>query len=84
MVMGQFKPLLIGIDVLISILLMLSILLQNPKATGLGGIIGGGADFGGGYRTRRGLERRLFYSTWILMALFFFASLTTFALIKSG
>jgi len=38
------------------LLAILGILLQTPKATGLGGTIGGGGDMGGGYRRRRGLE----------------------------
>ena len=40
-------------------LVMLGILLQQPKSTGLGGSIGGGGDVGGGYRKRRGLEASL-------------------------
>jgi protein translocase SecG subunit len=45
-------------DVL-AVLVMLGVLLQTPKATGLGGTIGGGGDSGGGYRRRRGLEASL-------------------------
>ncbi|MGH7687848.1 MAG: preprotein translocase subunit SecG [Candidatus Dormibacteria bacterium] len=44
----------------VGILAILGILLQTPKATGLGGTIGGGGgDAGGGYRRRRGLEAGL-------------------------
>jgi preprotein translocase subunit SecG len=60
---------LIVIEVILSVLLMLGILLQTPKATGLGGTIGGGGDgLGGGYRTRRGLERQIYWTTWVLVA----------------
>jgi protein translocase SecG subunit len=63
---------LIVLDVILSVLLMLGILLQTPKATGLGGTIGGGGDgIGGGYRTRRGLERQIYWTTWVLAAAWF-------------
>jgi preprotein translocase subunit SecG len=59
------------VQMIISGLLMLGILLQTPKATGLGGTIGGGdPGSGGGYRTRRGLERSIFQITIGLVALF--------------
>jgi len=64
------------VEVVIAILLMAGVLLQTPKATGLGGTIGGGdGGLGGGYRTRRGLERQLFYTTWVLAGAFFVSSL---------
>ncbi|TMC12628.1 MAG: preprotein translocase subunit SecG [Chloroflexi bacterium] len=64
------------VEVAIAILLMAGVLLQTPKATGLGGTIGGGdGGLGGGYRTRRGLERQLFYTTWVLAGAFFVSSL---------
>ena len=50
------KTVLTVAQVVIGVLAMLGILLQTPKATGLGGTIGGGGDMGGGYRRRRGLE----------------------------
>ncbi len=49
-----------GLEVVVAILITVTILLQTPKSSGLGGTIGGGTDGGGGYRTRRGLERTLF------------------------
>ncbi|HVA20857.1 MAG TPA: preprotein translocase subunit SecG [Candidatus Micrarchaeia archaeon] len=55
------KTLFGALDVAIAIVIMATILLQTPKASGLGGTIGGGSDGGGGYRTRRGLERTLFH-----------------------
>ncbi len=60
----------IGIlEVVLAVLLIVTILLQTPKASGLGGTLGGGTDMGGGYRTRRGLERLLFrMSVWLTVA----------------
>ena len=62
---------LVVMDVILAVLLVLSILLQTPKSTGLGGTIGGGGDsLGGGYRTRRGLEKQIYYTSWVLVAAF--------------
>jgi protein translocase SecG subunit len=66
--MKQIQPYLVVAELILSGLLMAGVLLQTPKATGLGGTIGGGGgDFGGGYRTRRGLERQLYWTTWVLV-----------------
>lgn len=66
--MKQIQPFLVVAELIVSGLLMAGVLLQTPKATGLGGTIGGGGgDFGGGYRTRRGLERQLYWTTWVLV-----------------
>jgi protein translocase SecG subunit len=66
--MGHLKTPLIVLEVVLSLLLVLGILMQTPKATGLGGTIGGGGDgLGGGYRTRRGLERQIYWTTWVLV-----------------
>ena len=54
------------IQIAISIALIILILLQERSA-GLSGIMGGG---GGFYQTRRGLERVIFWSTIVLVALF--------------
>src|SRR5216683_2586661 len=55
--MAQVKNALIIIEVVLAVLLMAGVLLQTPKATGLGGTIGGGGDgLGGGYRTRSGRD----------------------------
>ncbi|MCL4531730.1 MAG: preprotein translocase subunit SecG [Actinobacteria bacterium] len=57
------------VEVVLAVLLVITILLQTPKSSGLGGTIGGGTDMGGGYRTRRGLERVLFRtSIWLTVA----------------
>ena len=74
--MKQIQPYLVVAELIISGLLMAGVLLQTPKATGLGGAIGGGgSDFGGGYRTRRGLERQLYWTTWVLVFGFLAVSL---------
>ena len=57
------------LEVVLAVLVMITILLQTPKSSGLGGTIGGGTDLGGGYRTRRGLEKGLFRaSIWLTVA----------------
>ena len=60
-------------DVL-GVMVILGILLQTPKATGLGGTIGGGGDAGGGYRRRRGLEASLLRVSAVLIVLFLIVS----------
>ena len=57
------------VQILISIFLVASILLQQ-KGSGLGSTFGG--DGSTGYSTRRGVEKVLFYST-IILALAFLA-----------
>ena len=64
------------LEVATAILLTVGVLAQTPNSTGLGGTIGGGSGgLGGGYRTRRGLERQLYYTTWVLAAAFFVISI---------
>jgi len=63
-------------ELVVSVLLMAGVLIQTPKATGLGGSIGGGdSGLGGGYRTRRGLERQIYWTTWVLVVAFLLVSL---------
>ena len=62
------------VELVLALLVMLGILLQTPKASGLGGTIGGGGDSGGGYRTKRGLEKNLFYATIGLVVIFLVVS----------
>jgi protein translocase SecG subunit len=62
-------------QLVIGMLAMLGILLQTPKATGLGGTIGGGGDSGGGYRRRRGLEASLLRFSAAMIALFVVVSI---------
>jgi preprotein translocase subunit SecG len=57
-------------------LLIMGVLLQTPKASsGLGGTIGGGSDTGGGYRTKRGVEKTLFQITIGMTIVFVIVSL---------
>lgn len=57
-------------QIVIAVLVMLGVLLQTPKATGMGGTFGGGGDSGGGYRRRRGLEAGLLRFTVVSIVLF--------------
>ena len=73
--MDKLRGPLVIAEVVICVLLMAGVLLQTPKATGLGGTIGGGdGGLGGGYRTRRGLERQIYWTTWVLVAAFLVVS----------
>lgn len=67
---GCVKTVLTVAQVVIGVLAMLGILLQTPKATGLGGTIGGGGDMGGGYRRRRGLEASMLRFSAAMIVLF--------------
>ena len=74
--MAQVKNALVIIEVVLAVLLMAGVLVQTPKSSGLGGTIGGGGDgTGGGYRTRRGLERQIYWTTWVLTGAFLVCSL---------
>jgi protein translocase SecG subunit len=66
------------IEAVLAVLLVAGVLLQTPKASGLGGTIGGGdGGLGGGYRTRRGLERQIYWTTWVLVGAFLLSSLAS-------
>ncbi len=54
------------LQIVVSVLLILSILLQN-RGAGLGASFGGGGEI---YRTKRGAEKFLFRATIILIAVF--------------
>jgi len=72
----KIKTPLVIMELVVSVLLMAGVLIQTPKATGLGGSIGGGdSGLGGGYRTRRGLERQIYWTTWVLVVAFLLVSL---------
>lgn len=74
--MAKVQQALIITEAVLAVLLMAGILIQTPKASGLGGTIGGGGDgSGGGYRTRRGLERQIYWTTWVLTTAFLICSL---------
>jgi len=73
--MDKIRNALVVAEAVLALLLMLGVLTQTPKASGLGGPIGGGGDgLGGGYRTRRGLERQIYWTTWVLVAGFLVCS----------
>jgi protein translocase, SecG subunit len=74
--MANVRNLLVITEAVLALFLMAGVLVQTPKASGLGGTIGGGSDgTGGGYRTRRGLERQIYWTTWVLTAAFLICSL---------
>ena len=54
-------------QIIVSLLLITVILLQQ-RGTGLGGVFGGE---GAVFRTKRGIEKSLFYATIVLAILFF-------------
>ena len=67
-------------QIIVSVMLMISILLQN-RGAGLGGTFGG--DFGG-YYTKRGMEKFLFYFSIALSAAFLGLAITSFILASRG
>ena len=75
--MAKLQNGLIIAEAVIAVLLMAGVLIQTPKASGLGGTIGGGGGdgLGGGYRTRRGLERQIYWTTWVLVVGFLACSI---------
>jgi preprotein translocase subunit SecG len=74
--MAKVQQALIITEAILSVFLMAGVLIQTPKASGLGGTIGGGGDGGGGgYRTRRGRGRQIYWTTWVLVAAFLICSL---------
>jgi protein translocase SecG subunit len=79
--MAKVAQILVIAEAVIAVLLMSGVLIQTPKASGLGGTIGGGdGGVGGGYRTRRGLERQIYWTTWVLVVAFLFCSVVLTAL----
>lgn len=64
-------------QIIISVLLIISILLQQ-RGTGVGGAFGGGAE---SYYTKRGLEKSLFIASIVLGTLFL-ASVIVALLVK--
>jgi len=64
--------------IIISVLLILSVILQS-KGAGLGGLTG--ADAGSVFTARRGIERTLFYVT-IVLSVVFFALVMTLLLVS--
>lgn len=65
------KSVLFLIQIILAVLLILVIIIQQ-KGAGLGSTFGGEMSF---YRTRRGAEKLLYWSTWILAAGFIAVSI---------
>lgn len=65
-------------EVMISVLLIISILLQS-RGSGLGSIMGGQGNV---FSARRGIEKTLFYATIILSVLFFGLALADILIFK--
>ena len=70
------NPILALGQIIVSIALIFAILLQ-ARGTGLSGTFGGDSAV---YRSRRGVERRLWQFTIVLLALFVIFSLASFIL----
>ena len=70
------NPVLAVGQLIVAIALTLSVLLQS-RGSGLGGTFGGDSAV---YRSRRGIERRLWQFTIVLMALFMVFSLASYIL----
>jgi preprotein translocase subunit SecG len=66
--------------ILTSIALVISIILQSKGGAGLGGLTG--ADTGGVFTARRGIEKTLFRITIIFSVVFFALAITTVILSK--
>lgn len=67
---------LIFIQIVVAIFLIISILVQQ-RGTALGSAFGGGGEF---YGTRRGIQKKIFWGTVILGALFIILSLLNLVL----
>jgi preprotein translocase subunit SecG len=74
------NPFLAAGQIIVSIALMAAILLQ-ARGTGLSGTFGGDSAV---YRSRRGIERRLFQFTVVLIGLFVLFSLVAYVLSPSS
>ncbi|MFH1620820.1 MAG: preprotein translocase subunit SecG [Patescibacteria group bacterium] len=64
------------VQIVISVLLITAILLQQ-RGTGLGMAFGGGGEV---FRTKRGIEKGLFYVSIVLSVLFFLTAILNVAL----
>ncbi|GAP20123.1 preprotein translocase subunit SecG [Leptolinea tardivitalis] len=65
--------------IIISVTLIVSVILQN-KGVGLGGLTG--ADTGGVFSARRGIEKTLFWITIVLSVVFVILTLVTIVISK--
>ncbi len=65
-------------EIILSITMVVLVLMQT-KGSDLGGFMGGGGgDFGGGFRTRRGIEQTLHRVTIYISIVFFIVTLFSF------
>lgn len=74
------NPVLAAGQLIVSVALVLSVLLQ-ARGAGLSGAFGGDSAV---YRSRRGIERRLWQFTIVLLVLFILFSMTAYLLDKSA
>ncbi len=74
------NPILAAGQLIVSVALVLSVILQ-ARGAGLSGAFGGDSAV---YRSRRGVERRLWQFTIVLLVLFVLFSMTSFLLDTSG
>ncbi|MEO7664357.1 MAG: preprotein translocase subunit SecG [Candidatus Limnocylindrales bacterium] len=74
------NPVLAAGQLIVSVALVLSVLLQ-ARGAGLSGAFGGDSSV---YRSRRGIERRLWQFTVALIVLFVLFSMTSYLLDKSA
>ncbi len=65
------------IQMVLSVVLIIVILLQVKGGSGLGGIFGGSESV---YRTKRGVEKWLFWATIIISVLFVLSSIASIVL----
>ena len=72
--MTSLISLLPYIQIVLSILLVVTILIQKSQA-GVGGSFGGSDNFNAGFHSRRGFEQKLFYFTIAIAILFIISSL---------
>lgn len=72
------QRLLLISEIIVSVGLVIAILLQR-QGSGLSGMLGGGGGGANPYKTRRGFEKFLYFSTIILAVVIFFI---TIALLK--
>jgi preprotein translocase subunit SecG len=68
------SPVLAAVQLIVSVALVFAILLQS-RGSGLGGTFGGDSAV---YRSRRGIERRLWQFTIVLIVLFGLTSLIAY------
>lgn len=73
--MGLTDYLMIAVNI-IAVALIAVVLIQGQTSAGLGSVFGG-SDI---YRTRRGMEKTLYNTTFILAGIFFVLSLLTVGL----